>query len=100
VLPEKNLMAKDYTKLRELLLAQERFPLQYLHKFIGKNTPSFDQGVADWQAQHPLAVCQSNRLSRNGGHRAMTYVFTAGTVDELISMLEATDRITDLLMVL
>ena len=91
---------KDYSKLRELLLAQETFPLDYLHKFIGRNTPAFEQGLAVWRAAHPGASCQSDRLSSNQGHRSVTFIFRADSVDELIAMLQATDTIADLVMVL
>ena len=91
---------KDYSKLRELLLAQETFPLDYLHKFIGRNTPAFEQGLATWCASHPQATRQSDRLSANQGHRSVTFVFRAGSVDQLIAMLQATDAIVDLVMVL
>lgn len=93
-------MGKDYSKLRELLVAQERFPLDYLHKFIGRNTREFAAGLADWIKGHPGASCQSDRLSANQGHRSLTFVFRAADVDALISMLQATDRIPDLVMVL
>ena len=93
-------MGADYGKLRELLLAQEKFPLDYLHKFIGRNSDAFSAGLADWAKCHPAATCQADRLSANQGHRSVTYIFRAPDVDALIAMLQATDRIPDLVMIL
>ena len=53
-----------------------------------------------WQQMHPQAQCQNDRLSGNGGHRALTYSFRAENVDVLIEMLQQTDQISDLVMVL
>jgi hypothetical protein len=95
-----NRVAKDYARLRELLVTQERFPLEYLHKFIGRNTPAFDAGVQAWKDRHRPISCPSDRLSASQGHRSITFVLQMDTVDELIAMLEATDAIPDLVMVL
>jgi hypothetical protein len=91
---------KDYTRLRELLLAQEEFPLEYLHKFIGRNTPAFEAGLAQWRMRFRPLSCPSDRLSANQGHRSLSFILKMSTVDELIAMLEATDAIPDLVMVL
>jgi len=93
-------LSKDYTRLRELLLEQECFPVKYLHKFIGKNSPQFDAALQAWRTQYPDAVCQSDRHSSNGGHRALTFVVPAQNVDQLIEMLKHTDQLADLVMVL
>lgn len=93
-------MPKDYGQLRALLLSQETFPLDYLHKFIGRNSAEFGEGLKHWMQSHPGASCQSDRLSANQAHRAVTFVFQAATVDELIGMLQATDAIPDLVMIL
>ena len=39
-------MSKDYSKIREMLEAQESFPFDYIHKVIGRNTPAFLDSVA------------------------------------------------------
>lgn len=98
--PPTNRPSKDYSRLRELLVAQERFPLNYLHKLIGRNSEAFEESLAAWQKRHPGAECQSNRLSGNGGHRAVTLVLKVNDVDELIEMLKETDQLADLVMVL
>lgn len=98
--PPTNRPSKDYTRFRELLLAQEVFPLSYLHKLIGRNTEGFELSLAAWQERHPEAECQSSRLSENGGHRAVTFVLKVKDVDELIEMLKESDQLADLVMVL
>ncbi len=91
---------KDYSKLRDLLLAQETFPLDYLHKFVGRNTSAFDADVLQWKARFTPLACQSDRLSANQKHRSLTFVLRMQSVDELIEMLRATDKIADLVLVL
>lgn len=91
---------KDFSRLRALLETQEEFPLEYTHKFIGKNTPAFELGVAEWKKKCGPIACPSDRLSGNQAHRSLTFIFRMETVDALIAMLEATDEIPDLVMVL
>jgi hypothetical protein len=91
---------KDMSRLRALFEAQEEFPLDYTHKFIGRNTPTFEQGVAEWRRKFTPIACPSDRLSANQAHRSLTFVLRMDTVDALIAMLEATDEIPDLVMVL
>jgi putative lipoic acid-binding regulatory protein len=98
--PPTNRPSKDYTRFRELLIAQERFPLSYLHKLIGRNTEAFEQSLAAWQKRHPGAECQSSRLSEGGSHRAVTFVLKVKDADELIEILKETDQLADLVMVL
>jgi putative lipoic acid-binding regulatory protein len=91
---------KDYTKLRQLLEEQETFPLSYLHKFIGRNSPAFAQGLAELEQRFPDLKKQTARKSQGDAHLAMTYVYVARNVDDVIVLLEATDQIEDLLVVL
>ena len=91
---------KDMSRLRALFEAQEEFPIDYTHKFIGKNTPAFDRGVAEWKKKFTPIKCPSDRLSANQAHRSLTFVLRMENVDALIAMLEGTDDIPDLVMVL
>jgi hypothetical protein len=91
---------KDYTQLIELLRAQETFPTQYLHKFIGKNSPAFIRGVEGLEKRFGNIRQQSARMSKGDAHVAMTYVIDAADVDEIIVVLTATDELEDLLVVL
>lgn len=91
---------KDYSRLKELLVEQETFPLTYVHKFIGKNSPQFLQALALWEKKFSKARQISVRLSKGDAHAAVTYEFLADHVDEVIVLLEATDQLPDLIMVL
>lgn len=93
-------MTTRYDKLRELLNAQEVFPVRYLHKFIGKNTVVFEQGVVALNAAFNGLELQSRRESGGGKHVAYTYAIDARSAEEIIMLFEATERVPDLLMVL
>lgn len=93
-------MPKDYSKLKQLLEEQESFPLQFTHKFIGKNSPRFVQGVERLEKQWPALKLQSSRTSKGDAHVALTYVVEVKSADEVIVLLEATGRIEDILVIL
>ncbi len=93
-------MTKDYSTLRELLSEQEKFPLRYLHKFIGKNSPAFLMGVQCLEAAFPKLKQQSRRESGAKAHVALTFEFEADSADEVIQVLEATEVLPDLVLVL
>jgi hypothetical protein len=88
-------MAYDYSKLRHLLEDQERFPLQFTHKFIGKNSPEFIASVALFEKRFPKLTRQLERQSGAGGHLALTYVLLADGPDEVIELLQATEQIQE-----
>jgi putative lipoic acid-binding regulatory protein len=90
----------DYARLRELLEAQETFPTDFTHKFIGKNTKLFAKGVRDLQFAHPRLQLETARKSSGEKHLALTYVYRAESVDEIIEVLEAIHQIEDLHMIL
>jgi len=91
---------KDYSQLRTLLLAQETFPLDYLHKFIGRKTPAFDRDVAALERNFPGLTQVASRPSADAAHIALTYSYRAPDVDSVIRLLQATDAVADLRMVL
>jgi len=93
-------MKRDYSTLRELLSEEEKFPLQYLHKFIGKNSPVFLTGVKGLEAAFPKLKEQSRRESGAGAHVALTFSFEAASADEVIQVLEATEVLPELVLVL
>ncbi len=91
---------KDYTKLKALLESQESFPIEFIHKFIGRNTPAFATGVAELERRHPELKLQHSRMSQGDAHVALTYTFQAASADAIIVVLRATDEIPDLAYVL
>ena len=90
----------DYSNLRELL-AQEIFPQNYVHKFIGNATPAFAAGVAALEAAF-LAARRLQARESGGGHRyiAYTYELRVEHPDEVIRLLKATEGMADLKMIL
>lgn len=94
--PPKN----DYTRLKRLLEEQERFPLQYVHKFIGRNEPAFLSSVAELETRFPSLKRQSARHSKGGKHLALTYAFLAPDADAVVELLRATEGLEDLLVIL
>lgn len=89
-----------YARIRALLEAQETFPFDYTHKFIGRNTPAFQVSVAALEQKFPKARRVSERLSGDRVHIALTYVLSADHPDEVIALLQATMLVEDLKIVL
>ena len=93
-------MAKDYEKIRELLEEQETFPIDFMVKFIGRNSAKFRAGCQAFEARFPALRPQSSRESSGGNHLAQTYILAANGADEVIEVLKATALIDDVLIVL
>lgn len=91
-----------YLKLKELLEAQETFPLDYIVKFIGKNTQSFADDVSALEKARPALKLQSRRESgQTGSHVAYTYTLTAAAdADTIIDLLIDVSKLRDVLVVL
>jgi putative lipoic acid-binding regulatory protein len=90
----------DYTKLRKLLEDTEKFPHEFVHKFIGKNTPEFATGVSELERKFPGMKLSNSRMSRGDGHVALTYVYLASTPDDVVALFKATESVPDVLVVL
>ena len=93
-------MAKDTSRLLELLQA-ETFPLRYVHKFIGRNTPEFRAAVAALGKQFPSVVCEGFRES-GASHTWLAYTFvqTAPSATDIVAFVEATALLTDIKLIL
>jgi putative lipoic acid-binding regulatory protein len=92
-------MGHDFTKFKELLEKQEKFPLDYLHKFVGKHTSEFRTGAKALENQFHLKL-QSERLSSNAQHLSFTFIFNAQNSDQVVDLLRATYLIDDLIYIL
>jgi len=90
----------DFSTLKALLEEQETFPMVYLHKFVGRNTPAFALAVAELERNFPGARREKMRASPNQGHLALTYEFSAASADEIIELLRATHLMIDVLVIL
>lgn len=90
----------DYTRLKLLLEKQESFPLDFVFKFIGRNSSAFQEGVKALQSEHPLLRLQSRRESEGGAHLAMTFQFTANESNEILCIYSRIAEIPDVLVVL
>jgi len=93
-------MANDYSKIRDLLEAQESFPIEYIHKVIGRNTAAFLASLDRLEAQIPAVRRQSVRPSASNVHLSVTFVLRAENAGEIISLLQATEKLDDLVIVL
>ena len=93
-------MTDPYGRLRSLLEEQEKFPTDFTHKFIGKNTLRFTTGVQRLEEQFPALRLEKARTSSGEAHLALTYILRAENADEIIAVLEATGKIEDLHLVL
>ena len=93
-------MAKDYSKIRDMLKAQETFPIDYIHKVIGRNTPAFLDSIAVLERKFPLLRRDLVRPSASQVHVAVTLILRASSEDEVIQLLEETEELVDLVMVL
>jgi putative lipoic acid-binding regulatory protein len=94
----------DYTKLRELL-KQEKYPMTYIHKFIGMNTSAFRDAVEDLEDRFPGLREVSRRESSDSGsgdanYLACTFNFIASSADEIIELMEATRVLADIKIML
>jgi putative lipoic acid-binding regulatory protein len=93
-------MAHDYSKIRDMLEAQETFPIEYIHKVIGRNTAAFLSSLDRLEAQIPSVSRQVVRPSASNVHVSVTLVLRAENAGEVIRLLEATEKLDDLVMVL
>jgi putative lipoic acid-binding regulatory protein len=93
-------MAKDYSKIRDLLEAQERFPIDYIHKVIGRNTSAFLGSLDRLESQLPAVRRGTVRPSASQVHLAVTLILRAESAADVIRLLEATELLEDLVMVL
>ena len=83
-----------------MLEAQESFPIDYMHKVIGRNTSAFLNSVAALEKRFPAIRREGVRQSASQGHVSVTWVLRAQNVDEVIALLQETEHLVDLVMVL
>jgi len=88
-----------YAKLRELL-TKETYPHVFSFKFIGKNTPLFQEGIHDFHTTYPILTLQSERKSRNENHLSVTYVLHAESADMILTIYQRIEQLPDLLLIL
>jgi hypothetical protein len=93
-------MVRDYSKIREMLEAQESFPIDYIHKVIGRNTSAFLDSISRLESQFPALRRESLRASASQAHVSATLVLRAGSAAEVVLLLEATEAVKDLVIVL
>jgi hypothetical protein len=89
-----------FQKFRELLNSTYLFPCNYIHKFIGKNSPIFLQSVRDFEMKFIGLNKTAVRMSASGNHMALTYDYLAGSADEIIELTRETRKIHDLIYIL
>lgn len=88
-----------YEKIQTLLDRAHEFPGQYLHKFIGMNSPAFHAAVAEMESVFPKLKLQIRRESEAGKYTAYTFNFHAQNSDEVILLVEVTGNLAGLVAV-
>lgn len=84
-----------------MLLQEEKYPLTYMHKFIGRNTPAFRAAVAQMVRGFPTASLSTMRESgESASWLAYTYVQVAQNADEVVAFVEATTTLPELRIIL
>jgi putative lipoic acid-binding regulatory protein len=91
---------KDYANLKELLEAQESFPLRFTYKFIGQNSARFQAAIQNLETTYPTLRLEGARESAGGKHLAKTYSYPAINADAVIEIFRAIERMEDLLIML
>lgn len=89
----------DFDKLQELL-EKETFPHDFTFKFVGKNTPQFEEGARQLERKYPSLIAGTKRQSTNGKHLSLTYVLKANAPDEIIQVFKAIHQVPDVLIIL
>jgi putative lipoic acid-binding regulatory protein len=89
-----------YASFRELLNQNYQFPTQYIHKFIGKNSPIFLQSVQEFEAKFIGLVRTGENQSASGKHVSLTYHYHAAHADDVVLLTVETSKINDLIYIL
>lgn len=90
----------SFEKFRQLLIDSYLFPAEYTHKFIGKNSEIFAKGVQDFESRFVGLRRSGEKRSASDSHLALTYIFIAGTAEDIIELAKATYEIPDLIYIL
>jgi putative lipoic acid-binding regulatory protein len=90
---------KDLEAFRALL-EKETYPLAYTLKLIGKNSPEFNQSIADFERDNPKMTLQTKRESGGGKHLAYSYLGVMSNADEVVALYLKAEKILDLLVIL
>jgi putative lipoic acid-binding regulatory protein len=86
-----------YERLRALL-SQETFPHEYIHKLIGNNVPTFHASLRELEREFPKLRREGERQSATGKHLAVTFVLSADSVDDVIRLVERSQKIEGLVV--
>jgi putative lipoic acid-binding regulatory protein len=89
----------DWTKLSELL-AKETYPLPYILKLIGKNTPQFEESLQQFEQVHVRLSRVSSRITPNGKSVSVSYQWVAQGPDEIIAVYERASQLAELMVLL
>ncbi|MFZ9595996.1 MAG: DUF493 domain-containing protein [Bdellovibrionia bacterium] len=92
-------MMTRYTQLKELL-EREKFPLSFPFKVIGKNSPTFVNGIQQFTQDHPEFILKSKAESAHQKHVSFTLELQAQSADPIIDAYEQLSKIPGALMVL
>lgn len=80
-------MSEKYQKLKELLLEQENFPLQYPIKLIGTNDGKFMTAIDSLIAERPELSKHGVKMSSEARHVSVTLILSAKSADHVVETL-------------
>ncbi len=83
-----------------IYLSRESFPVEYLHKVIGKNSFAFQQGLQVLEKKFPTLVRKVERKSSGAAHVAITFSMVASSSAEILSLRRETALVPDLTLIL
>lgn len=77
----------------ELLRKEHQFPTHYLHKIIGPNNDDFRKAIAGLILTTNGLIQTGEKLSQNGAHVSFTFEFYARAAEEIVFLVERSQKI-------
>ena len=93
-------MSENYDRFKELLNANFQFPANYVHKFIGANTPEFRSAVKEFEKQFIGLTLTGEKLSSTNLHVSFTYDYLAASADDVVELTVKTREVPGVLYIL
>ncbi len=87
-------------KFKDLLNSNHQFPLNYVHKIIGANTPVFLNSIKEFEAKFIGLKRTVEKQSASGKHLSLTYEYVAANAEDVVLLTTETQKINDLIYIL
>ena len=93
-------MSDNFERFKELLNANFQFPANYMHKFIGANSPEFRDAVKEFEKKFIGLTLVGEKLSSTNLHVSFTYDYLAANAEDVVSLTVETRNIPGVLYIL